>query len=43
MGTLGQLGWKIGESTSVINYCGHENNYVPRAETATGWFQLVPA
>jgi hypothetical protein len=25
-----------------INWCGHENGYVPRAETLAGWFRLVP-
>jgi hypothetical protein len=42
VGTLRQLGWEIGKRTTVINWCGHENGYVPRAETVDGWFRLVP-
>lgn len=42
VGTLRQLGWAIGKRTTVINWCGHENGYVPRAETVDGWFKLVP-
>jgi hypothetical protein len=42
VGVLRQLGWEIGRRTTVINWCGHENGYVPHGETAAGWFRLVP-
>ena len=43
VGVLRQLGWEIGRRTTVINWCGHENGYVPLLlESAAGWFCLMP-
>src|SRR5215510_13443913 len=33
VGVLRQLGREIGRRTTVINWCGHENGYVPHAES----------
>jgi hypothetical protein len=35
--------WDIGMRTSVINWCGHENGYVPLLlQSTAGWFCLMP-
>jgi hypothetical protein len=41
MATPRQLGWEVGRRVSVINWCGHENAYMPR-ETDACRFRLLP-